>query len=60
MNKFSKSCFGEYEVWKDIYNSNINVDILVYSSSRAWLDINPKILEDSLNLKVYNIFLEHI
>lgn len=45
---------GEIEVWNDIYKGDINADIAIYGSSRAWVHINPSILEDSLNVKAYN------
>lgn len=46
---------GEYEVWNDIYKGNINADIAIYGSSRAWVHISPNIMEDSLNVSVYNL-----
>lgn len=46
---------GEFEVWNDIYESNINCDIAIYGSSRCWLHINSEILKDTLNKKVYNL-----
>lgn len=45
---------GEIEVWNDIYEGEINSEIAIYGSSRAWVHIDPKIVEDSLNLKTYN------
>jgi hypothetical protein len=38
----------------DIYDGKAKCDIAVYGSSRAWVHINPKILEDSLHQQVYN------
>ena len=49
---------GEFEVWNDIYNSNVNCDLAVYGSSRAWVHIDPKILSDSLELEVYNLGID--
>lgn len=49
---------GELEVWKDIYNSNINCDIAIVGSSRAWVQINPEILKDSLKLSTYNFGID--
>lgn len=49
---------GEFEVWNDIYNSNANCDIAIYGSSRAWVHIDPKILNDSLELDVYNFGID--
>lgn len=56
--KHSHKYQGEFEVWKDIYNGNINTDLLIYGSSRAWVDINPKILKDYLNTDVYNLGID--
>ena len=49
---------GEFEVWNDIYNSNANCDMAIYGSSRAWVQIDPKILSDSLGLEVYNFGID--
>lgn len=49
---------GEYEVWNDIYNTEANCDVAIYGSSRAWVHINPKILSDSLGVKVYNFGID--
>lgn len=45
---------GNYNTWNDIYNGKVNSDVLIYGSSRAAMQIDPSILKDSLNLKVYN------
>lgn len=49
---------GEFEVWNDIYNHNANCDIAIYGSSRSWVHIDPEILSDSLNTKVYNFGID--
>lgn len=56
--KKSHEYYGELEVWNDIYDGSIDTDIAIYGSSRAWVDISPKILKDSLNLKAYNFGLD--
>lgn len=56
--KQSHKYFGELEVWNDIYEGNIDADIAIYGSSRAWVDISPRILKDSLNFKVYNFGID--
>ncbi|MGV8813802.1 MAG: hypothetical protein ACOH2D_06790 [Gelidibacter sp.] len=48
---------GEFEVWNDIYDGNLKANMLITGSSRAWVNISPKILEDSLNTNVYNLGL---
>ncbi|MFZ4464325.1 MAG: hypothetical protein ACOYN5_10785 [Bacteroidales bacterium] len=49
---------GELNVWNDIYTGNINSDLVIYGSSRAWVHINPKIIEDSLQISSYNLGIE--
>ncbi|MCW3804131.1 hypothetical protein [Plebeiibacterium marinum] len=45
---------GEYEVWNDIYSEELDVDVAVYGSSRAWVHINPNQILDSTKLMCYN------
>lgn len=49
---------GELEIWEDIYSSNIDCDIAIIGSSRAWVHINPQILEDSLDKTAYNFGID--
>jgi len=46
---------GEFSVWNDLYNGKINADIVIYGSSRAWLHIDPTMMEDSLHISTYNL-----
>jgi hypothetical protein len=54
----SHSFPGEYEVWNDIYDGTINCDIAIYGSSRAWVQLDPKIIETAINKKVYNFGID--
>jgi len=49
---------GEFNVWNDIYAGNINAEILIYGSSRAFNQIKPQILEENLNRSCYNLGIE--
>lgn len=49
---------GEYQVWNDIYQGNVNADLAIYGSSRAWVHISPAILKDSLGVNAYNFGLD--
>jgi hypothetical protein len=49
---------GELEVWNDIYEGKINAEIAIYGSSRSWVGINPKIMEERLDLKAYNFGID--
>lgn len=46
---------GEFGVWNDIYNGNINDDLLINGGSRAWVHFDPQIISDSLHISTYNI-----
>lgn len=48
----------EKSVWDDIYSSSINVDIAIYGSSRAWVHVNPHIIDSILNVKSYNMGID--
>ena len=43
------------ESWYDLMNGNIESDVIVMGSSRAWVHINPLILDSILNTNSYNI-----
>jgi hypothetical protein len=49
---------GDLEVWNAIYEGTAKCDIAVYGSSRAWVQIDPQILSDSLNASVYNFGMD--
>ncbi len=49
---------GEHEVMKDIYDGRIQADIAIYGSSRAWVHVDPKILQDTLGKSAYNFGID--
>jgi hypothetical protein len=49
---------GEIEVWNDIYDGKAGCDIAIYGSSRAWVQIDPQILADSLQKTCYNFGMD--
>jgi hypothetical protein len=50
-----KSKQYDFGVWNDLLNGNIHSDLIIQGSSRAWIHIDTKIIEDSLNLSAYNL-----
>lgn len=48
---------GEVQQWQQIGDGKITTDIAVMGSSRAFIHINPRILEEELNQRVYNFGL---
>lgn len=44
----------ELKVWDNIYNNDNEEDVLIFGSSRAEVNINPKILNKYLNISSFN------
>lgn len=49
------SGYGEYKEWNEIFNGNINADLVIYGSSRPLTAISPAILDSALDLKSFNL-----
>ena len=50
-----KTEIRKYAVWNDIYKGEINADLVVVGSSRAWCGFNTYILDSFLNCNSYNL-----
>lgn len=46
---------GEYAVWNDIYDGTINSEVVIYGSSRAWVQIDPAIVQKESGKTCYNL-----
>jgi hypothetical protein len=60
-SKLSKSkslANGEVEVWSDIYNHNLNSNVLIYGSSRAWNHFDPMVLQIKYEQQIYNVGID--
>ena len=44
-----------YAEWNDLFDGKINADLLITGSSRAWVQVSPKILDSTLDLSSYNL-----
>ncbi|MFN2440165.1 MAG: hypothetical protein ABR503_13265, partial [Chitinophagaceae bacterium] len=49
---------GEFSVWNDVYGGTVNSDIVIYGGSRAWVQIDPNMISDSLQTTAYNLGLD--
>ncbi len=54
-HQLRKSEIGKYRVWNDLLTGKINSDIVIYGSSRAEVQFNTKIVEDSFGINVFNL-----
>jgi hypothetical protein len=48
----------EFSVWNDLFEGKVNSDIVIYGSSRAWVHIDPQIIENILNVSAYNLGID--
>lgn len=44
-----------YAVWNEVFSGNINADLIVMGSSRAWVHVSPKIVDSVLGINSYNL-----
>ena len=49
---------GELEVSNAIYSGKLDCDIAIYGSSRAWVHFNSQMIQDSLQVPVYNFGID--
>ncbi|MES2691185.1 MAG: hypothetical protein V4658_12325 [Bacteroidota bacterium] len=52
------SNLSENTVWRDVIDGNINANVAIYGSSRAWTILSPEIIGDTLHASVYNMGLD--
>lgn len=53
-----KTEYLHYKEWNELYNGSINADVLIQGSSRAWLHVNPVILDTIINMNSYNLGMD--
>lgn len=53
-----KSNFFRIDAWYDLMHGQIDADVIVMGSSRAWVHIDPLILDSILNTSAYNIGMD--
>ena len=47
-----------YSSWYDLMQGNINSDVIILGSSRAWVQFSPKILDSTLHCDSYNLGID--
>ena len=58
LKKSTSFAFGESEIWHTIYEGNLDANLVIYGSSRAWVHIDPQMIEDSLQVSAYNLGID--
>ena len=46
---------SEFPTWNAIFDNELNSEVYIMGSSRAWTQIDPQIVKDSLGLNSYNL-----
>jgi hypothetical protein len=49
---------GEYATWNDVYEGNVNSEIVISGSSRAVVQIDPAIIQSQLGKTCYNLGID--
>ena len=52
--KSESYAMGDAKVWQDILEGEVNDDLLIYGSSRAWRHFDPEFIEAQTGLSAYN------
>ncbi|MBK8659798.1 MAG: hypothetical protein IPN22_13230 [Bacteroidetes bacterium] len=58
LKKSNSYAMGEYSTWNDLLNGRLNAEIIINGSSRAWVQFDPTMLQDSLGHSCYNIGID--
>lgn len=48
----------EYSVWNDIFEGNINAELIIIGASRSFVNISPLLLDSTLHQKAYNLGID--
>ena len=56
--KLQRSPDRRYQGWSKIINEQLNADLVVMGSSRAWVQYDPAILDSILSLNTYNLGID--
>ncbi len=57
-SQLKKSTDHRFVVWNEITQGNIEADVLIMGSSRAWVQYSPSILDSILNVNSYNLGID--
>ena len=58
LKKSNTFAFKEYTTWNDVIDGKLNSEVFIYGSSRAWVQFDPFIIEDTLGLSTYNLGID--
>lgn len=55
LKKSNAFAHKELPVWNAIFEGNVDADIVIYGSSRAWVHFNPEMISNQLHMSAYNL-----
>jgi hypothetical protein len=53
-----KGRYLDFAQWNEIYEGQINADVLIQGSSRAWRQVDPAIIDSVLGVNSYNLGMD--
>lgn len=53
-----KSRYFYYAEWNDLFDGNVNADLIILGTSRAWVQFSPRILDSVLGIETYNMGMD--
>ncbi len=53
-----KSDYQDFAQWNEIYSGQINSDVIIMGSSRAWRQVDPQIIDEKLDCNSYNLGID--
>jgi hypothetical protein len=57
-NGLKKSHYLEFNEWNEIYSGKIDADILIQGSSRAWRQVDPRLIDSTIGLNSFNLGMD--
>lgn len=54
-NKIKNYCFNDHPVWGKMISGQMDNDLLIIGSSRAWVQYSPRIIDSILHTNSYNL-----
>jgi hypothetical protein len=58
LKKSNSYAMGEFATWNDVLNGTLNAEVIINGSSRAWVQFDPTMIQDSLGHSCYNIGID--
>jgi hypothetical protein len=58
LKKANEFAQDEFSIWNDLYSGSVDAKVAIYGASRAWVQIDPGIIEKNTGLTAYNLGID--